>query len=64
LWADLRADFSATARKNLNSENIVDLQTMLDRLEQDAALWLGKEKVPIGRRTVAIGGYALPAAEL
>lgn len=52
LWADLRADFSATARKNLNSENIVDLQTMLDRLEQDAALWLGKEKVPIGRRVL------------
>jgi N-methylhydantoinase A len=52
LWADLRADFSTTARKNLNSENITDLQTMLDRLEKDGAQWLGKEKVPVGRRVL------------
>jgi N-methylhydantoinase A len=50
LWADLRADFSATARKNLNAENAADLQTMLDHLDQEAAQWLAKEKVPVGRR--------------
>jgi N-methylhydantoinase A len=53
LWADLRADFSTTVRKNLNSENITELQTLLDRLEQEATLWLGKEKVPVGRRVLS-----------
>jgi N-methylhydantoinase A len=50
LWADLRADFSATARRNLNPENAPDLQAMLDRLDTEGAQWLAKEKVPIGRR--------------
>jgi N-methylhydantoinase A len=50
LWADLRADFSATARRNLNVENAADLQDMLGRLEAEAAQWLAGEKVPVGRR--------------
>ena len=50
LWADLRADFSATARKNLNAENAAVLQAMFDRLDAEAAQWLANEKVPVGRR--------------
>ena len=50
LWADLRADFSKTARKNLNAENATALQTILDRLDAEATQWLAKEKVPVGRR--------------
>jgi N-methylhydantoinase A len=50
LWADLRADFSATARKSLNAENAAALQAMLDHLNQEAAQWLAKEKVPADRR--------------
>lgn len=50
LWADLRADFSATARRNLNAENAAALQTMLDGLNGEAEKWLAAEKVSPGRR--------------
>ena len=50
LWADLRADFSKTARKNLNPENAAALQALLDRLDAESAQWLANEKVPVGRR--------------
>jgi N-methylhydantoinase A len=50
LWADLRADFSTTARKNVNADNAPALQAMLDHLDNEAAQWLAKEKVPAGRR--------------
>ncbi len=50
LWADLRADFSTTARRNLNADNAAALQAMLDRLDAEAAQWLAGEKVPPGRR--------------
>jgi N-methylhydantoinase A len=50
LWADLRADFSATARKNLNIENAADLQSILDRLDSEAAQWLANEKVQASRQ--------------
>jgi N-methylhydantoinase A len=50
LWADLRADFSTTVRKNLNAESLADLLAMLDRLDKEAAQWLAAEKVPAGRR--------------
>jgi N-methylhydantoinase A len=50
LWADLRADFSTTARRNLNADNAADLQAMLDRLDEEGARWLSSEKVPAGRR--------------
>lgn len=50
LWADLRADFSGTVRKNLNTDNAANVQSMLDRLDKEAADWLASEKVPVGRR--------------
>jgi N-methylhydantoinase A len=50
LWADLRADFSKTARKNLSVENAAALQAMVDRLDAESAQWLANEKVPVGRR--------------
>jgi N-methylhydantoinase A len=50
LWADLRADFSKTARKNLSAENATALQAMVDHLDAEAAQWLANEKVPVGRR--------------
>jgi N-methylhydantoinase A len=53
LWADLRADFSKTARKNLTAENAAALQSMLDRLDAESAQWLANEKVPVGRRLLA-----------
>jgi N-methylhydantoinase A len=53
LWADLRADFSKTARKNLNAENAAAVQAMLDHLDAEARQWLANEKVPVGRRLLA-----------
>ena len=50
LWADLRADFSATVRRSLNAENAAVLQTMLNGLDGEAEKWLAGEKVSPGRR--------------
>jgi len=52
LWADLRSDFVATARRNVDRENAPSLQTQLDRLEAEAAAWLEREAVPAARRRI------------
>ena len=52
LWADLRADFSATSRKNLNVQNSAELAGLLQRLDGEASQWLEKEKVAANRRTL------------
>jgi N-methylhydantoinase A len=52
LWADLRSDFVATARRNVDRENAPSLQTQLDRLEAEAAAWLEREAVPTARRRI------------
>jgi N-methylhydantoinase A len=50
LWADLRADFSTTVRRNLMQEHADELQSKLSRLEEDAGRWLAGERVPAGRQ--------------
>jgi N-methylhydantoinase A len=52
LWADLRADFSGTVRRNLAAEHGAELQTALERLEREALAWLECEKVPAARRSL------------
>src|SRR5581483_10214809 len=52
LWADLRSDFVATARRNIDAENAPALQAQLDRLEADATAWLEREAVPVPRRRI------------
>jgi N-methylhydantoinase A len=52
LWADLRADFSATARRNLEPANADFLQRLLDSLETDADKWLARERVPDAKRAL------------
>lgn len=50
LWADRRADFGATARRNVDAANRAALQTQLDQLEAQASAWLDREDVPQARR--------------
>jgi N-methylhydantoinase A len=50
LWADLRADFMATARRNLDASNAPSMQAQVDRLEAEASAWLEREAVPSARR--------------
>ncbi len=50
LWADLRADFTATVRRNVSADNAESLQQVLDSLEGDGQRWLDGEKVPARRR--------------
>ena len=50
LWADLRADFSGTARRAVTPANVSELQALLDRLESEATAWLDRERVPGERR--------------
>jgi N-methylhydantoinase A len=52
LWADLRADFSGTVRRNVAKENAAEIQAALARLEAEAVAWLDREKVPAPRRTL------------
>ena len=53
LWADLRADFSGTVRRNVAVENAAALQAALERVEREAQAWLEREKVPAARRQLA-----------
>ncbi|MBI3935571.1 MAG: hydantoinase/oxoprolinase family protein, partial [Betaproteobacteria bacterium] len=53
LWADLRADFSATVRRNLETGSAVHIEAALDALEADARAWLAAEGVPSGRQVLA-----------
>ncbi len=50
LWADLRADFVATARRNVDAANAPSLQAQLEQLEAEASAWLEREAVPPGRQ--------------
>jgi N-methylhydantoinase A len=50
LWADLRADFSGTVRRNIAMENSSQIEEALRRVEAEAQAWLEREKVPAGRR--------------
>jgi len=52
LWADLRADFSGTVRRNVTLENAAELQAALERGEREAQAWLEREKVPAARRSL------------
>ena len=52
LWADLRADFSATARRNLMPDNIKMFSSLMAKLEADAHAWLERENVPAARRSL------------
>lgn len=52
LWADLRADFSATARRNLEQVNTSSFESLLGRLETDADAWLARERVPAAKRAL------------
>ena len=52
LWADLRADFSATVRRNVSAEHAGELQAALARVEAEAQAWLEREKVPAARRAL------------
>ena len=53
LWADLRADFSTTVRRNLGTESAGALQKTLEALEADAYAWLAAEGVPSARQMLA-----------
>ena len=44
LWADLRADFVATARRNVDAANAPSLQAQLDQLEGEATAWLEQRR--------------------
>ena len=52
LWADLRADFSATVRRNVAAAHAAELQAALERVEAEAQAWLEREKVPAARRSL------------
>jgi N-methylhydantoinase A len=52
LWADLRADFSGTVRRNVTAAHSAELQSALERLEAEAGAWLEREKVPAARRAL------------
>jgi N-methylhydantoinase A len=52
LWADLRADFSGTVRRNAGIEHAAELQAALDRVEREASTWLERENVPAARRSL------------
>ncbi len=52
LWADLRADFSATVRRNVERANAATIQTQLDALNAAADDWLEHERVPSARRSL------------
>lgn len=52
LWADLRADFSGTVRRNVTREHAAELQRALQRVEAEAQAWLEREKVPAARRSL------------
>jgi N-methylhydantoinase A len=52
LWADLRADFSGTVRRNVNREHAEYIQGALGRVEREAQAWLDREKVPADRRAL------------
>jgi len=52
LWADLRADFSGTVRRNVSAEHTGELQAALARVEAEAQAWLEREKVPAARRAL------------
>jgi N-methylhydantoinase A len=53
LWADLRADFSATLRRNLEPVNAAAIQSQLDNLNAAADAWLARERVPQSKRSLA-----------
>lgn len=53
LWADLRADFSATARRNLEPANTGFFESLLARLETQGDEWLARERVAAGKRLLA-----------
>jgi N-methylhydantoinase A len=52
LWADLRADFSGTVRRNVIAAHANELQAALQRVEAEAEAWLEREKVPAARRAL------------
>jgi N-methylhydantoinase A len=52
LWADLRADFSGTVRRNVVAQHARELQAALGRVEAEAEAWLDREKVPAARRSL------------
>ena len=52
LWADLRADFSATVRRNLEPANTAAIQSQLDELNAAANAWLVRERVPHSKRSL------------
>ncbi len=52
LWADLRADFSGTVRRNVTKEHAAYIQAALGRIESEAQAWLDREKVPAARRSL------------
>jgi N-methylhydantoinase A len=56
LWADLRADMSATFRRSISDENAAALEALLATLETDAEAWLDKEHVPVDRRVLQRSG--------
>ena len=53
LWADLRADFSSTVRRNVTRDHAEHIQGALGRVEAEAQAWLEREKVPAKRRALA-----------
>ncbi|MEK6711934.1 MAG: hydantoinase/oxoprolinase family protein [Nitrospinota bacterium] len=67
LRADLRADFTATARLPLNAENTGALARLLARIEGEADAWLRHESVPRRSRLLLRNGdmrYPLQNYEL
>ena len=52
LWADLRADFSGTVRRNVTAGHAAYIQAALGRVESEAQAWLDREKVPAPRRSL------------
>ena len=50
LWADMRADFTATTRLSLDKENAERIAALMAELEAEADEWLIAEKAPRAKR--------------
>ena len=53
LWADMRADFTATTRLSLDGGNAERITALMAELESEAVEWLKAEKAPRLRRLLA-----------
>ncbi len=54
LWADLRSDFTVTARMTLEPENAATLDELIASIKAEGTGWLRQEKIPSGKRLLIL----------